>query len=171
MAINEVIKRILNDIDQEIKSVPIKFGDETWRKDIPSAPGWYMIKTDAPIEALSGVRPPLGEHKAHINIPETIRETSALLDMGIAISPKGDYVVYSGETHDLKARAREHERGHGKTNCLGLSNYEDLRRYKWTFCYVALSNVGVLSSDNKLLRTAVEQAWRTKYGWPILCKK
>jgi hypothetical protein len=97
----------------------------------------------------------------------------AVLSLGMAISQvNGDeYVVYSGEAKNLKARAREHERGHAKTYCLAISEYETLLKYRWTFCYVALSTCRYVQHDDKLLRLAIEQAWRTVHGWPILCRK
>ncbi len=168
---NKVIENIINEIDQRFKYLQINFEDTSWRKSIPSEAGWYLIKTNTAIDVLRTVGQP--RHKAHINIPQTINDASGLRDVGIAITQSGndDYVVYNGEAKNLKARAREHENGHAKTYCLGLSNYESLRGYRWTFCYVPVSCCNVLSKRDKLLRLAVEQGWRTKHGWPILCRK
>ncbi len=170
---NKVIQSIVNEIDQKFKCLQMNFEDDSWRKGIPSEAGWYLIKTNTPITELKFVGSPKPENKAHINIPETINTTLILQDIGVAIiqSDDEDYVVYNGEAGNLKARAREHERGHPKTYCLGLSNYETLRRKKWTFCYVPVSNCKILPNRDKLLRLAVEQGWRAKNGWPILCRK
>jgi len=167
---NKMLKDIIDEIDHKFKCLQINFEDVSWRKDIPSEAGWYLIKTNTPIAMLKSVELPIG---AHINIPETINNNSRLQDSGIAIiqSLNEDYVVYNGEAENLKARAREHECGHPKTYCLGLSNYKTLRRYKWTFCYVTVSSCKVLPDMDKLLRLAVEQGWRAKNGWPILCRK
>ena len=169
---NKSMKSIIDEIDQKFKCLQINFEDDSWRETIPSEAGWYLIKTNTPIVVLKSVESP--KWKAHINIPETVNNTSMLQDSGIAIMQSGDedYVVYNGEAKDLKARAREHERGHPRTYCLGLSNYETLRRYKWTFCYVVLSSCKVLPiGKDKILRLAVEQGWRAKNGWSILCRK
>jgi hypothetical protein len=172
---SKVMKNVIDEIDKKFECSQINFEDASWRKGIPSEAGWYLIKTDTPIKVLKSVRPP--RHKAHINIPKTIDDTSALRDADIAILPQSgdeDYVAYNGEAKNLKARAREHEDGHAKTYCLGLSNYESLRGYRWTFCYVAVSSCKVLSNKekrDKLLRLAIEQGWRAKNGWPILCKR
>lgn len=167
----KMLKDIIDEIDQKFKCLRINFEDVAWRKTIPSEAGWYLIKTNTPITVLKSIEPPL--YKAHINIPQTIKNTSILLDLGLAIIQFGDedYVVYNGEAEKLKYRARQHERGHPKTYCLGLSNYETLRRYKWTFCYVAASSCKVHPNKDKLLRLAVEQGWRAKHGWPILCSR
>jgi len=171
---NKVMQSILNEIDKNFNCLHINFEDDSWRKGIPAkAAGWYLIKTNTPIAKLKSVGPPELERKAHTNIPETINDTSMLQKSGIAIkqSDREDYVVYNGEAENLKARAREHERGHPKTYCLGLSNYETLRSYKWIFCYVPVSDCKGLPNRDKLLRLAVEQGWRAKNGWPILCRK
>ena len=171
---NKVIQRIIDEIDQKLKCSQISFEDDSWRESIPAKAGWYLIKTNTPIAVLKSVGRP--KYKSHINIPETINNISMLQDSGIAIiqSDHEDYVVYNGEAKNLKARAREHERGHPKTYCLGLSNYETLRSYKWTFCYVVVSTVKFFQIGDKLLRVArvaVEQGLRAKNGWPILCRK
>jgi len=168
---NELIECILNEIERKIQCVRMNFESETWRATVPSEQGWYLIKTNAPIEVLRGVGSPPEKRKAHINIPETVNETLKLQGIAITQRRNDDYVVYNGEAKNLKARAKEHERGHAKTYCLGLSNYEILRNYNWTFCYVAASRCEVLQNGDKLLRLAVEQAWRVRNGWPVLCKK
>lgn len=170
----QVIKEIVQEIDKKSGRVRIDFGNNSWRKEIPSEAGWYLIVTNTPFEVLSSVCLP--KHKAHINIPKTIKATSKLREIGIAILQSGDedYVVYNGEAKNLKTRAREHEGGHAKTYCLGLSNYKNLHHYKWIFCYLPVSrcvNILTKEGDDKLLRLAVEQGWRARNGWPILCKK
>ena len=172
---NEAIKRVFHEIDQLAKCLTMNFEDPTWREGIPSKPGWYLVKTNAPVEALRAVGPP--KYKAHINFPDTIAATTGLQDAGMAIMPPAEgenYVVYNGEAKNLKARAREHDDGHPKTYCLGLSNYKSLHKYWWTFCYLPLSSCTAFSvkiQDDKLLRLAGEQGWRVYNGWPILCKK
>jgi hypothetical protein len=168
---NEMLKDIIDEIDQKFTCLQIDFEDGSWRIKVPSEAGWYIIKTNTPIAVLKSVESP--QYKAHINIPQTINKTSILQDLGIAIMQSDDenYVVYNGEAENLKARAREHECGHPKTYCLGLSNYQTLRRYKWIFCYVTVSSCKVYPNIDKLLRLAVEQGWRAKNGWPILCRK
>jgi hypothetical protein len=169
--INKELEGIIDEVDQKFKCIQIDFEDASWRRDIPSEPGWYLIKTNTPISVLASVEPP--QYKAHINIPNTLSNSSLLIDIGIAItqSDNEDYVVYNGETENLKSRAREHEGGHPKTNCLGLSNYESLRSYRWIFCYVAISSCSLPRNRDKLLRLSVEQGWRVKNGWPILCRR
>ncbi len=170
---NRVMKAILDEIDQKFKCLRIDFEDKSWRKSIPREAGWYLIKTNTPIATLHSVK--LLQETHHINIPETIEKASELQKLSIAIkqNKEEDYVVYSGEAQNLNARAREHERGHPKTYCLGLKDHTTLLNYRWTFCYVPMSEckVKVPPKGEKLLRLAIEQTWRAKHGWPILCNK
>ncbi|OGP63882.1 MAG: hypothetical protein A3K22_03205 [Deltaproteobacteria bacterium RBG_16_42_7] len=174
MKVRDCIEEIDGKFDQKNNMVQIDFSNQDWLKEIDSKTGWYFIKTNAPEEELCAVPKPV--YKAHINIPGTIEGNRLLLDLDIAIkqSNKNNYVVYNGEATSLKARAREHVFGHPKTYCLGLSKYEKLHRFSWTFHFIAISDLDCLKKikdDNKLLRIAVEQGWRAKNGWPILCKK
>lgn len=172
---HKVIRDIIAEIDQkfEFKYLKIDFENRSCTKSIPSnKSGWYLIKTDMPVSDLAHVGPPRGTH--HIDIPETIRTAQVLRSSGIVITQttKGqDYVVYNGEAKDLRARAREHICGHSKTFCLGLSDYKILHNYNWTFCYVAVSDCETIQEESKLIRLAVEQAWRAVHGWPILCRR
>jgi len=168
---NEVFRAIVDEIDHKSTCLQMRFEDSSWRSDISSEPGWYLIKTNTPVKVLQSVGVP--KHEAHTNIPRTIAMAEVLLRSGAVIMQTGskDYVVYNGEALDLKARAREHESGHAKTYCLALSEYELLRNYRWAFCYVAVSECRTISKDDKLLRQAIEQAWRAIHGWPILCRK
>lgn len=170
-AMNESITKLISEVDSRFMCLHIDFKDSSWRDSIPSEPGWYLIKTNTPAIVLESVSPP--KHEAHIDIPGTIRMVHTLLSLGIAISQTSgnEYVVYNGEAKNLKARAREHECGHAKTYCLAISEYESLLKYHWTFCHVAVSTCRNIRGDDKLIRIAVEQAWRTVHGWPILCRK
>ncbi len=164
------LERILDEIDRKLKCEQIDFENDAWRKDIPSEAGWYLIKTNAPLHLLKAIR---RSHKAHADFHLIINCTSALQGHGMAIVQAGneDYVVYNGQAANLKARAREHECGHPKTYCLAVSDHRSLRSYRWSFCYVPASGLcGVVDSD-PLFRVAVEQGWRSRHGWPVLCQR
>ena len=173
---NKILGDILDEIDQKLICLQIDFDNASWRGTIPSSkPGWYLIKTNTPLVVLKSINSPDLEHKAHINIPQCINNASSSQNLGLVITQSGseDYVIYNGEADNLKARAREHECGHPKTYCLGLSKYRELRGYRWAFCYVTASSCNVLTDNgtDKLLRIAIEQGWRAKHGWPILCHR
>ena len=109
---------------------------------------------------------------AHYNIGNRMKYTFTTENQDLLIKQENSekYVVYNGHAGNLKARAREHDRGHEKTACLALRQYKELHDYEWYFCYLAVSSLDDNYQNDKILRKAVEQGWRTKYGWPILCK-
>jgi len=168
---NATLDNTIAEVDALLKRVHMNFTDDSWRRVIPAEPGWYLITTNTPIDVLKSIGSP--KYPAHIDIPQSIKNVSVLYILGLAIkqAKDEDWVVYNGEAENLKARAREHEKGHPKTYCLGLSNYSALRTYQWSFCYTPISSCKNLNNGDKLLRLVVEQGWRVKHGWPILCSK
>jgi len=168
---NRTLDEIITEIDSLFKCIQVDFKNDTRRSSISSGPGWYLIKTNAPLSILEPLNPP--EHSAHINIPQTIMNNVVLGEARFTIKQYGadEYVIYNGGTNNLKPRAREHVRGHAKTFCLNLSNYKVLREYKWAFCYTVVSSCSGIGHTDKALRLVIEQGWRAKHGWPILCKK
>lgn len=142
-----------------------------WWSSVPSAPGWYAVETNAPISAFEKLMPDANCAK-HYNFSRRAAAASLLLEHSEIIVPlsKGEmYVVYSGEGKNLKARAREHTHGDGGTGCLGLSRYDALSIYKWTFLYRTCEEHVAGSNGDKMLRTLLEQRWRGEHGWPLLC--
>lgn len=165
------MKTTLHDlIEKRMKILKMDFQDESWRDELPSGPGWYFIETNTPPEIFKNVGKPKGER--HYNIPEKAKASFSLGQIGACILPSESsyYFVYSGETKNIKARAREHVSGHYKTGCLALKKYPLLYEYEWKFHYSPCP-FGTNPSENKLIRIFGEQLWRAKYGWPILCGK
>ncbi len=161
---------ILEIIKSNMTSVEMSFNNDEWRTSVPSAPGWYFIETNTPPEAFENVGPPKGQR--HYDIPKKALQSLAMEEYDACILPSSNsfYYVYSGEAKNLKARAREHMSGHPKTGCLALINYSALHTYIWKF-HFAICPILNDQNESKLLRTIGEQAWRSKYGWPILCGK
>ncbi len=58
LAMNRVLEAIIEEIDHKLECLQIKFGDDSWRKDIPSEAGWYIIKINTPIGVLKSIGPP-----------------------------------------------------------------------------------------------------------------
>jgi hypothetical protein len=165
-----MVTTFLESIERGLKVLKIDFQNDSWRNPLPSGPGWYFIETNTPPDIFHEVGKPKGE--SHYNLPKKAEASLSLHKIGACIRPsKGSfYFVYSGETKNLKARAREHISGHDKTYCLALENYPVLHQYEWKFyfspcCFTNNPN------ESKLLRIFGEQLWRAKYGWPILCGK
>jgi hypothetical protein len=161
---------ILKTIEDGIRVLNMDLGSDSWRDPIPSAPGWYFLETNTPPETFLKVGKPVG--KRHYDLVQKTEASLYLKDLNLCILPSDSlfYFVYSGETQNLKSRAREHISGHSETGCLALRNYPLLYEYEWRFHFSQC-----LSTDkpdkNKLLRVYGEQLWRSKHGWPILCGK
>lgn len=148
-------------------------GTRDWWSSVPPEPGWYVVETNAPVSALE-VLIPAANCAKHYNFSRRVAAVALLQRYGEIILPSAagqSYVVYSGEGRDLKARAREHTHGNGGTGCLGLSGYPALTAYTWTFLYRTCEAHVPGSNGDKLLRTLLEQRWRTIHGWPLLCKQ
>lgn len=136
---------------------------------IPGKPGIYQIATNTPKSVLSqfGSR----QDTKHYNLNKKISASDMLPDLH-KIVQKGDdqYVVYTGHSYNLKQRFREHYRGSKGTGCLALFQLEELRKYKWSFSFNQLKGINDYN-DSKLYRTFLEQRYRAKIGWPILCSQ
>lgn len=159
---------LLSTIVDSTQELNISLGDDSWLQTLSTGPGWYFIETNTPIEVLAKLPPPASNY--HYNIPQKTAASLAMEKLGGMIFPENQsgYIVYSGEAKNLKARAREHVRGHNKTYCLCLEQYPILRQYKWIFHYSELKTA-LPPNKSKLLRIIGEQLWRAKYGWPVLC--
>lgn len=160
---------ILECIEKNMKISEINFQDDSWRKLVPSKPGWYFFETNTPLGVLKKVGNPVG--RAHYNIPQKIKAALMLNQINFCILPFTEssfYFVYSGEAKNLKNRAREHIRGDDKTGCLALKNYPQLHKYIWRF-HFSECPYGKEPNESKVVRVFGEQLWRAKHGWPILC--
>lgn len=157
----------------DFASLDMDFFSEAWRGIIPSGPGWYAIETNAPLSALAQVPLPL-DQGSHYPIAQRVRDSQFLIESGAAIVPAEEgasYIVYSGEHGNLKARAREHVRGHIGTGCLALSQYEIATKFRWRFHYRPCEAHVPAAAGNKMLRNYLEQKWRAENGWPVLCAR
>ena len=56
MVLHKTLDNILDEIDQKAEGVTMDFNDNSWRKDVPSKPGWYFIKTNTPFDVLISIR-------------------------------------------------------------------------------------------------------------------
>lgn len=134
-------------------------------------PGWYAIETNTPIDVLDALMRVVDKPK-HYDFSERAAATAFMRECGEIIQPSSvgaSYVIYSGIADVLKNRAREHSHGNGGTGCLGLSGYPILGDYKWEFLFRTCAAQVPSAQGNKLVRTVLEQRWRAKHGWPLLC--
>lgn len=165
------LSQILDQISGPRKiDLEIVFGDASWRKQVPAEAGWYLIRTNAPIGALRAT--PLPVAGLRYKIARRVEESEDMPGVGSVILQHGQelWTVYNGYAANLKSRAREHQRGDKGTGCLAIEFYEGLRAYEWRFEFFPVSRLSEGFASHKLLLNLVEQAWRARNGWPILCK-
>jgi hypothetical protein len=163
----------LEEIFSRFTHVEMQLNATGWWDPIPSASGWYLIETNTPLTVMEQLPPPPRGGILY-NIPERLNFSKFLRQTNLAIipsTPGASFVIYSGEHGNLKSRAREHTHGHPKTGCLCLSQYPHLYNYSWSFSYLSCDSVFLGCQGDKALRALVEQKWRGKYGWPLLCKE
>lgn len=156
---------------KQFERVALTPATKQWWSSIPPEPGWYAVETNAPISLLQTLAPS-AECAKHYNFSNRASAATFLRRYSEIIEPSSPgemYVVYSGEGGDLKSRAREHTHGNKGTGCLGLSRYDVLSKYKWSFLYRTCEDQLPGSNGDKLLRTLLEQRWRGQHGWPLLC--
>lgn len=77
------LQAILKSIDDSFIIVEMDYSNKNWYSSVPTSPGWYIIKTNIPVDILEKVGNPKAE--AHINIPKTLREIKKVLLQGLAI--------------------------------------------------------------------------------------
>jgi hypothetical protein len=168
---NATIEKIIDQMQGDGScGMLIEFGSTNWRSTVPSKPGWYLIRTNAPIEALRNIEVK-EENEKHYRIGQRVQklEKSGLEDLLIKQVGKQPWIVYNGYAKNLNSRAREHENGHPKTACLAIGQHPSLIGYQWWFDYFTVSEMAPGLVDHPILRKLVEQGWRGRHGWPVLC--
>jgi hypothetical protein len=169
---------LLDHLDSHASCVSIDLSDPLWysRWDIPNTPGWYFIRTDAPVEVLcrqnrwidTYVTKRKGETRPTKNYDiaaRAFRYTDDLKEYWNTTE------VYSGMASTLRARAGEHTLPDPGTAGLALGRYPELAYYNWTFGFIRLDRFGTPAAGQDMLLRLGEQAWRVRNGWPLLCSE
>lgn len=146
----------------------------------PNTPGLYWFLTDADIIDIE--RPILLPERG-CDFGETARSNlqSFAPSLLVSANSSGLTVVYNGHRGDVGERVRTHfHLANNSTGALGIRHYNHSNS-NWILKYFTTSDIPSLSIENpeiisnllhsKTGRTAVENAWRIKNGWPILCKE
>jgi hypothetical protein len=158
---------------RKFQQVQMTLDAPNWWDPVPNEPGWYLIRTNTPIEVLAALpEPPQGTRI--YDIPDRVQFNTWLLQEDLSIRPTPEdpsYIVYSGEQASLRNRAREHTHGNHGTGCLCLSHYHELHQYQWVFLFVTCDAVRPGVNGDKAFRVLGEQTWRALNGWPVLCKE
>jgi len=164
---------MINRVDQ-LMSRPVRIDSAKARALIPNEKGLYWIEFAITPEKVSKVvRRSEDVIKGHGNVPRIAADSLSQLGK-LVIKPRGrgTYVVYNGINLDLRKRAWEHWEGGTGTGCLCLSNYKGIAGANVKMRVVLESQLSeeFQITYRKPFINAIEQAWRAKHGWPLLCK-
>ena len=99
----------------------------------------------------------------------------------LCVHNRGSTVIYNGHQGNVVGRIRTHfSLNNNRTGALGIKHYS-LSCNNWKakiFTSQLISNLSQSEQelvriliDNKTGRIAIENAWRTNSGWPVLCKQ
>lgn len=190
MTFIEIADRIFNHSNQ------VNFGtNENWQNDVfratwftnlnqprPNAPGLYWFLTDS---VITNIERPISLPNKGCDFDITTRNNLQTFSPTLlsGLNENGLKVVYNGHENNVMSRVRQHfSLSNHRTGALGLNHY-NLSNKNWTLRYFTTNDIGILGLDNsvqdvllnllnsKTGRTALENAWRIKNGWPILCKE
>ncbi|MCA8285233.1 hypothetical protein LGN21_37190 [Burkholderia cepacia] len=155
----------------------IDFEDQGWASnaDIRAEPGWYFIRTTAPLDVLQrqtlwGSLYTRADGKVakvnNINIAARAARYSSDLQSYWNVTD-----VYSGMASKLHDRTREHTTPDPGTGGLALARYPELHQFQWQFFFVTLRRFREEISCTDMLLRLGEQMWRAENGWPLLCSR
>ncbi|PJX22780.1 hypothetical protein CAP47_07070 [Psychroflexus sp. S27] len=191
MTFIEIADKIFNNSNQVI------FGtNDNWQIDVfkanwftyldkprPNAPGLYWFLTDSNITKIE--RPTSLPNKG-CDFEITTKNNLQIFPNYLLseLNVNGLKVVYNGHENNVMNRVRQHfNLSNNNTGALGIKHYKLLSNKNWVLKYFTTKDIGALGLDNsaqdvilnllnsKTGRSALENAWRIKNGWPILCKK
>lgn len=165
------------------------FNEATFTRDwingktnkLPNKKGWYWIQIPLTFDELRELK--LENEKSQtkrINITKTIDKNLEIFSDELI---NQDY-VYNGHAQKVATRLRYHfflGTENTKTGALGLNIYPKLKnttiivRYFTEYQIDNITNAKEKEAisnliNNKIGRIAIENAWRTVNGFPILCK-
>lgn len=147
-----------------------------------SSPGWYWFICNMSYQEIHDLQRPNSLPTSGCDFGLTAHEN---------IETFGEYrlcnndtcgpVIYNGHEGNVIGRIRTHfNLNNGRTGALGIKHYP-LSSQTWiarVFTTNLISNIPQQEQadirrliGNKTGRCAVESAWRTNHGWPVLCKQ
>lgn len=149
------------------------------------APGWYWFETNVPVADLQVLAKPQNLPNFACDFGSVSTSNVALFDMEICQKKSNICVVYNGEQKKVFDRIRSHfSLSNNSTGALGLKHYTVLSINHWAVSLFERNMIEkklrFLSANDRTLisnfcdsgtgRKAIEGAWRSLYGWPVLCK-
>ncbi len=153
-------------------------------KYFSTSPGWYWIGCDVSFQELQKM-----EVLREKNLP---KGACKIKELAIAnyntfgeeylckLDESESRIIYNGHQGNVISRIRQHfTLNNENTGALGLKYYPMFEK-KWVIRYFGKPHIerlpmriqedveNIISTQSG--RIAIENAWRAKHGWPILCK-
>lgn len=157
-------------------------GSDNKDKYITQSPGWYWIGCDISFSELMDLNCPQGLPTKACELGKLSKENYKTFgeDYLCKVDDKSYNIIYNGHENRIIPRLRIHfTLKNNHTGALGLRHY-DLSRKNWKIRFFGKPHIDRLKDniqeevysmiEEKPGRIAIENAWRAKYGWPILCK-
>lgn len=145
--------------------------------------GWYWFELEMPLDDLQALECPVDLTNGGCDFGATAKANVTLLGDDLCQRKAQLSVVYNGHEKNVFSRVRAHFAvDNPRTGALGINRYP-LHSNRWHVSAYVMKHLeydeGLTASDkvkihrlcsSKTGRVAVEQMWRTIYGWPVLCK-
>lgn len=194
MTITEIAKQVW------LHSHRFNFGQsESWQKNLftkawaeakdPALPwrsyraGWYWFLVDMNLTELHAVQRPQSLPENGCDVGTLSLSNSNTFGSALLCAPDANskVVIYNGHEGSVCDRVRSHfSLNNNRTGALGIRHYL-LQKRAWEVRLFAAPCLDGLPADDrprvqllmnsKTGRCAVETAWRTEFGWPVLCKE
>ncbi|WP_157679533.1 hypothetical protein [Methylovulum psychrotolerans] len=167
------------------------FLQEEWAKSqsfsdkwLEASSGWYWFLIEMSYDELHKIKKPPTLPEKGCDIGLLTHEHLGIFGNSLLCSPLTDnmLVIYNGHEKNVTSRIRSHfALNNQKTGAIGIKHYPlSLRRWQVRFfslpCIPPDTEKNIqdalgLLINSKPGRCAIETAWRSNNGWPILCKE
>jgi hypothetical protein len=132
--------------------------------------GLYFIRTSFKKEELEKI---VGtDDDKHYNFQERIKKNNLKIKLSLVPSIiDNKHIVYNGEAENVRQRILAHFNGYKGNACLAIGKREVLaKKDNWEYAYISLDDYEIYKDNSKKeIRLFLENAWRYRNGWPILC--
>ena len=146
--------------------------------------GLYWFQVNKSVEQIKSIVTPQSFPEKGVRFADIASTNEELLESYLCHNKSKIPVIYNGEAKSVFSRIRDHfSLNNNTTSALAISQYS-LSNDSWK---VSVYHIGMLRENQylsdtdkirieKLLksktgRLALENSWRTIFGWPILCEK
>jgi hypothetical protein len=146
--------------------------------------GWYWFELDLAFEDIQKLERPIDLPDGGCDFGKVATTNIELFNDYLCKHKSQLNVVYNGHEKNVLGRIRSHfALNNPLTGALGITRYP-LNASQWHVSVYLMKHVEndqnlriedkdqiLRLSRSKTGRAAVEQMWRTIYGWPVLCKE